>query len=54
MGGAPPEDEDVQQNPAEQYGGQEIEDEDKNTWDIIVAYGGAIGSDGQKNQTVTK
>jgi len=56
MGGTAPEDEetDMQQNPAEQFGGQEIEDEDKNTWDIIVAYGGALGSDGQKNQTVTK
>jgi len=55
MGGnAPQEDEEIQENPAEQFGGEEIEDEDKNTWDIIVAYGGALGSDGQKNQTVTK
>ena len=45
----PDEEAELQQNPAEQYGGQEIEDEEKDTWDIIVAYGGAIGSDGQKN-----
>lgn len=47
MGGnTPQENEEIQENPAEQFGGEEIEDEDKNTWDIIVAYGGAVGSDG--------
>jgi hypothetical protein len=50
MGGnaAPDQEEEaeMQQNPAEQFGGEEIEDEDKNTWDIIVAYGGAVGEDG--------
>ena len=44
----------MERNPAEQYGGEEIEDDDKNSWDIIVSYGGAVGSDGQKNQTVTE
>ena len=36
----------IQQHRGEQFGGEEIEDEAKNTWDIIVAFGGAVGKDG--------